>query len=196
MVRIDKIYFINSEQRADRKEHMKGWLKECVPENKIERIEAVCSEDNAYLKIQSHIKVLEAFIESGHPVCCIFEDDFSPVDRVKFWIYIARVFFVKVDFDLVQFTHDALTSTETEHKFLVKPEHAQVAAGYMITKEFAPTLLEYFKTQTEESYNSDTRVTEESVLSKWFIHVPNLGYQAESSENIMETMHAVFEANM
>jgi hypothetical protein len=179
MVQIDKIYYINFEQRADRKEHMKSWLKECVPENKIERIEAVCSEDNAYLKIQSHIKVLESFIESGHPVCCIFEDDFSPVDRVKFWIYIARVFFVKVDFDLVQFTHDAThdarTSTETEHKFLVKPEHAQVAAGYMITKEFAPTLLEYLK-----SYESEQPEQPENLMSKWFVHVPNLGYQAES----------------
>lgn len=175
MVQIDKIYYINSEDHTERKETMVSWLKECVPENKIERIEAICAEDSVYLKTQSHIKAIEAFIESGHGVCCIFEDNFAPIDKPRFWIYIARIFLLNVDFSLVQLTYTDLNSAETEHKFLVKPSHPQIAAGYVIKKEFAPTLLEYLKEQASEQ-------TEE-LLSKWFVHVPKLGYQVESTNH-------------
>jgi hypothetical protein len=172
MVRIDKIFYINSEDHADRKETMASWLKECVPEDKIERIESICAEDNTLLKTQSHMKALEAFIESGHAVCCIFEDDFTPVDKLKFWMYIARIFMRNIKFDLVQFTSVESDSTETEHQFLVKPSRPQIAAGYMITREFAPTLLEYFKAEAFEQ--------PENLMTKWYGHIPVLGYKSES----------------
>jgi GR25 family glycosyltransferase involved in LPS biosynthesis len=203
MVRIDKMYYINLEHRTDRKEHMEKWIRKCVPEERIERIDAVYNKEKGYIGCtQSHIKALETFIQSEHDVCCIFEDDYTPVDDIKFWMYLARIFMSKIDFDLIQLSYNGLVSTETEHEFLVKPTHAQTASGYMITKQFAPKLLEVFKESLELSleyekehgcrnskYCCDMYWDKAMPTSKWYVHIPRLGYQIPSYSDI-EKRHA------
>ena len=198
MVCIDKIYYINLEHRTDRKEHMESWLRECVPEDRIERIDAVYNKEKGYIGCtQSHIKALETFINSKHSVCCIFEDDYTPVDKIKFWVYITRIFVLKVDFDLIQLSYHGLVSTESEHTFLVKPTHAQTTSGYLITKEFAPILLETLKEALRLGMEEEEKTNHKASQyccdmywdklmpqSKWYVHIPRLGYQIESFSDV------------
>ena len=198
MVRIDKMYYINLEHRTDRKEHMEGWLKNLgLLPHSIERIDAVYNKEKGYIGCtQSHIKALETFLESGHNVCCIFEDDYAPVNPSFFLVSLANIFLKNVDFDLIQLSYNGLVSTETEYPFLVKPTHAQTTSGYMITREFAPKLLENFKEalhlslEAEETTGKNTNYCCDMYWnklmpeSKWFVHIPRLGYQMESYSDV------------
>jgi GR25 family glycosyltransferase involved in LPS biosynthesis len=199
MVQIDKIYYINLEHRTDRKEHMEKWLQETlVPESKIERIDAVYNKEKGYIGCtQSHIKALETFLESDHNVCCIFEDDYTPIDTMTFWLFISRIFIKQINFDLIQLSYNGLVSTNTEYPYLVNPTHAQTSSGYLITREFAPKLLENFKEslalalEYEKEHGSkngqyalDMYWDKLMSISKWYVHIPRLGYQIDSYSDV------------
>lgn len=199
MVRIDKMYYINLEHRTDRKEHMEGWLKNLgLLPHSIERIDAVYNKEKGYIGCtQSHIKALETFLESDHNVCCIFEDDYTPVDLGFFLVSLVNIFVKKVDFDIVFLAYNGLVSTETEYQYLVKPSYLQTMSGYMITREFAPKLIENLKEsmnlalEHEKEYNSknpkycnDIYMNKLIPDSKWFVHVPRLGYQIPSYSDL------------
>lgn len=199
MARIDKIYYINLEHRTDRKEHMESWLQKIgLLPHSIERIDAVYNKEKGYIGCtQSHIKALETFLESENKVCCILEDDYTPVDSTFFLVSMANIFLKKVEFDLIQLSYNGLVSTKTEYPFLVKPTHAQTTSGYMITRAFAPKLLEVFKEALELSlehekehgiqnpkYCCDMYWDKLMPDSKWFVHVPRLGYQMESYSDV------------
>jgi hypothetical protein len=198
MTCIDKTYYINLEHRTDRKKHMESWLKNLgLLPSKMERIDAIHDKEKGYLGCtQSHVKAVETFLESGHNVCCIFEDDFTPVDPASFLASLENIFLNKVDFDLVQLSYNDLVSTETEYPFLVRPTHAQTASGYMITRAFAPRLLKNFKealslsiraeetTGKHRNYSCDVYWDQLMPRSNWFAHVPRLGYQVASYSDI------------
>jgi GR25 family glycosyltransferase involved in LPS biosynthesis len=196
---IDKIYYINLEHRKDRREHMETWLRETgVPEEKIERIDAVYNKERGIVGcVQSHIKALETFINSDHLVCCLFEDDYIPVNKNSFWESIDSIFANNIEFDIIQLSYNKLESTNSSYTFLVKPTHAQTTSGYLITREFAPKLIENFKEGMEKLieyydkygikngyYCLDAYWDKLMPNYKWYVYHPRLGYQLESYSDI------------
>jgi glycosyl transferase family 25 len=73
---IDKFIYINLKRRTDRNEHILKELKKYnIPQEKIERFEAVEHEKGALGCGMSHLGVMQKFRDSGDKVWCIFEDD-------------------------------------------------------------------------------------------------------------------------
>lgn len=73
---IDKFIYINLKRRTDRNEHILKELKRYdIPQEKIERFEAVEHEKGALGCGLSHLEVMKKFRDSGDKVWCIFEDD-------------------------------------------------------------------------------------------------------------------------
>jgi glycosyl transferase family 25 len=73
---IDKFIYINLKRRTDRNEHILKELKRYdIPQEKIERFEAVEHEKGILGCAMSHFEVMKKFKESGDKVWCIFEDD-------------------------------------------------------------------------------------------------------------------------
>jgi GR25 family glycosyltransferase involved in LPS biosynthesis len=177
---------------------MESWLEQSgVPETIVERIDAVYRPDKGYIGCtESHIKTLETFIASEHKVCCIFEDDFTPVRSNLFLMQLALPFVNKVEFDLIQLAYGFMKSTETEYPFLLNPTHARTTSGYMITREFAPKLLENFKEglrlalECEENgeknanYCCDMYWDKLMPESKWYLLKPRVGKQIDSYSDI------------
>jgi GR25 family glycosyltransferase involved in LPS biosynthesis len=196
---IGKVYYINLEHRKDRNTHMETWLQESgVPADTIERIDAVYKPEKGYLGCTaSHIKALEAFLQSGHNVCCIYEDDYKPVQKETYWTDVQKVFDAKVEFDLVMLAYNGIQPQETEHPFLVKTRCAQTTSGYMITRKFAPILLANFKEALQFGLEEEATTHQKAVqycldvywwklipISKWYIFTPRLGFQMESYSDI------------
>ena len=195
---IDKIYYINLEHRTDRKAHMETWMREAgVPETIVERIDAVYRKDKGYIGCtESHIKTLETFLASDHKVCCIFEDDFTPFRSNYFLIQLAIPFVKKIEFDLIQLAYGYTKSTETEYPFLLKPTHARTTSGYMVTREFAPKLLENFKESLRLSLECEEKGEKNADYccdmywdrlmssSKWYLMNPRIGKQIDSYSDI------------
>ncbi len=73
---IDKFIYINLKRRTDRNEHIIKELKKYnLPQEKIERFEAVEHEKGKLGCALSHFEVLKKFRDSTDKVWCIFEDD-------------------------------------------------------------------------------------------------------------------------
>ena len=196
---IDKLYYINLAYRTDRDEQIKKWLTVTnVPAEKIQRINAVHIPGRGHLgATASHVKALESFIASGAAVCCIYEDDYIPIDITTYWSSIQQVFDNAIDFDIVLLSYNILDSTPTQYPFLEKVQNSYTASGYIITREFAPRLLENFtygfrlavqeeirtgrKTHT---YCLDIYWKELMSVAKWYVIKPRLGRQLESFSDI------------
>lgn len=196
---IGKVFYINLEHRKDRKEHMESWLQETgVPADKIERIDAIYKPEKGYLGCTaSHVKALETFLESNHKICCIYEDDYMPLHKETYWSEVQKVFDANVDFDLIMLSYNGIQPEETEHPFLVKTRHAQTTSGYMITREFAPSLLQTFREAYQFAIEEEAKTNHKAVMyccdiywwklisvSKWYVFMPRLGLQMASYSDI------------
>ena len=72
MEHIDVIFYINLEDRLDRKEHFLNEIRRlCLDEEKVIRIDAVKEKNGALGCTKSHIKTLELFMSNDAWNTCI-----------------------------------------------------------------------------------------------------------------------------
>lgn len=203
---IDIIYYINLDHRTDRKE---GFLQEIakldLPEDKVVRIEAVYKKGQGSLGCSmSHIKAMEAFVESNHQTCIIFEDDFGfSEDIEQINRSFQQLFENKPDFDVCMLAGwDQETSAIEGHDYIKKVERALTTSGYIVNRKFASTLLQNFRDgckileqrfndgngtyATEYKYEVDEYWTQLQPGNKWYIFNPKLGKQRDTYSDIRE----------
>ena len=207
MDKIDAIYYINLDHREDRNREFLECMSDLdVPVEKIQRISAIYNRDMGALGCtRSHIKAIETFLESGLKTCLVCEDDFQYKNKDTFWSDIKRVFDTNVEFDILQLSYNPNTYTnmvvyksrDTIYPFLKKAEVTITASGYIITRNFAPTLLENFKESSNNlamcnglyscihTYSLDQYWNILKPKSNWYIIYPPIGYQRSSYSDIL-----------
>ncbi len=200
MQNIDKLYYINLAYRTDRNEQFKAWLAETnVPNEKIQRIDAVHIPGNGVIGCAaSHVLALETFLASDANICCVFEDDYMPIDKNTYWNSIQQVFDHKVDFDIILLAFNLLKSTPSQYPFLEHVQQSYTTSGYIITREFAPQLIENLKIGVRLAVDEQSKTGRKthtycldvywaelmSTTSKWFVLQPRIGKQIESFSDI------------
>lgn len=188
---IDKIYYINLDSRIDRNEHILDMLTECELIEITERVSAIYN-DLGYLGCSlSHIKTIEMFIESNLQTCLIIEDDFFIKKRKSFIKNIKKLFDNNIDFDIVQLSGNHFKLELTNNRWLKKVIDSQTTSGYILTKDFAPILLNNFKESYDllkedknHFYFLDIYWKKLQPISKWYCFYPALGYQMKSYSDI------------
>lgn len=198
---IDKIYYINLDKRDDRNSHMKQVLRDLnVPDEKIHRISAVYTPDHGEFGCsESHINTLKDFIKSEKSTCLILEDDFMYDNKDTFWNSIEQVFKQNIDFDAIQlaYNHEELRVVPADHPLLKKVIASTTASAYIVTKSFAPKLLDNYERGLNElkwcygkykfmdgTYVLDMHWKVLQPISKWFCFSPRLGFQNPSYSDI------------
>lgn len=202
MDHIARIYYINLEHRQDRRAEFEQEMEKLGVYAKTERIEAVHVPGRGHLGATlSHIKAVETFLESGLPLCLICEDDFSVKtdDSESFWERMQAVFDRSVSFDVLMLSHNIQEHTATEYEGIVRLRKSFTASGYLLTRAFAPRLLENLveglqcAVKEEEATGRKTHhfcldvyweelMKEEGV--QWLALQPALGYQRPSYSDI------------
>ncbi len=193
---IDCFYYINLEHRTDRKEQIESeFAKLGIPKEKIVRIDAHYTKGFGILGCGlSHLKAVETFIQSEYKNCIIFEDDFMFTLDVNYIKYLVKSIFKKnIKYDVVMLGGNLMKSEKTEHDFLNKVIDAQTASSYLITRDFAPKLLETYKESTKllkeykeqtgekkHEYCNDIYWKKLQPESNWYILNPKCGYQRQS----------------
>jgi len=200
---MDIIYYINLDRRPDRNAE---FLKEMdthmpdYPKDQIIRIPGIIYDNdgpiaNIYANSHigcalSHIVAMERFIESCFDTCIIFEDDFEFTQSPDI---IAEL---TMPFDLCMLSANEFKTEPTQYSFLNKALDAQMASGYIITKSFAPILLQNFKESVNElmRYNNmgqfdgryccDIHWKRLQPLYNWYAFNPKLGKQRKSYSDI------------
>lgn len=194
------IYYINLDHRTDRRDQFLGELNTLgIDDSRIVRIPAIYTEGFGILGCGlSHKKALETFYASGEPYCIICEDDFQITVDVEFCKFLLRYpFEQKIEFDLIMLAGKIFKEEETSSFFLRRVHDGQTTSAYLITREFAPTLITSFDESTkllegwwkqykEKKYDYclDIYWKQLQPSSKWFVFHPKLGSQRESYSDI------------
>jgi GR25 family glycosyltransferase involved in LPS biosynthesis len=209
---VDVVYYINLDNRPDRNEEFLSEMKKMnFPEDKIVRISAVYEKERGHLGCTlSHIKTLQMFIETDYNNCIVFEDDFefskSPEEVNKAF---RELFDNEIDFDVCMISGNEYDLRPIEkYPFIEKVHMCLTTSGYMLSKKFAPVLLENFKEgaiKLEESYERkkkegkkdpndyaydgqyaiDQHWVSLQEPNNWYIFNPKLGKQRNSYSDIM-----------
>ena len=177
----DMICYVNLEHRKDRLEHItKELSKTNIDENKINRIEGVYLKDFPTLGCaKSHCLALEQFLNSSEDIknCLILEDDFEFTQEQDSVNHLVNQVFNELDyFDLLMISSNTLREREV--------------LGYVVSRKFAPVLLENFKESVEGlesnygvvngSYCVDMNMKKLQPISEWYCLKPKIGKQMES----------------
>jgi GR25 family glycosyltransferase involved in LPS biosynthesis len=189
MDQVDVIFYINLEQRTDRKEHFLQEMKKfCVDESKIVRIDAIYNSNGALGCTKSHMKALEQFMANpAWLTCIIFEDDFTFYDTsVENNTDLLKKFFMNfTDWGLLLLATNqgGRPSKETHVEGIKEVIYSQTTSGYCIHKDSVTEVYNNFKESAAElekgnpKYQYALDMHWNRLTIKRFCFSPNMGYQ-------------------
>jgi len=196
MEHIDVVYYINLDHRTDRKEQFEKEMEGMgIPSSKVVRIPGIYTKDFGILGCGlSHKKTLETFLASPFKNALIFEDDFQRTLDTNYVHYLLKsVFEQSVPFDLVMLAGNLLKTEKTEWPFLQRVLDGQTASAFLLTKEFAPKLIQCLDESTKllqewheqtgerkHEYCNDIYWKKLQPVSRWYCLYPRIGIQRES----------------
>ena len=202
MEHIDCVYYMNLDHREDRKAQIESELDKLgVPESKRVRISGVYKPGFGILGCGlAHKKTIETFLASDHKICLIFEDDFQFTEDMEYvHMLLNAIFEEEVSFDCIMLAGCILRTEATLWPFLHKVYDVHTASAYMITKDFAPVLLESYTESTKLledtfvdtgqkciSYHNDIWWKRYQPYFDWYILNPRVGEQRESFSDNLE----------
>lgn len=205
MDHIDVVYYMNLDHRVDRRKEIEEELdKWGVPLEKRVRIPGVYKPGFGILGCGlAHKKSIETFLASPHKNCLILEDDFQFTEDIDYVnLLLNGVFEEKVPFDCIMLAGCILKVEDTPWPFLKKVYDVHTASAYLITKDFAPVLLESYTESTKLledtfvetavkniSYHNDIWWKRYQPYYDWYILNPRIGEQRHSySDNLQRDL--------
>jgi glycosyl transferase family 25 len=203
MEQVDVIFYINLEQRADRKEHFLEEMKKfCLDESKIVRIDAIYNKNGALGCTKSHIKALEQFMANpAWLTCIIFEDDFTFYDTsVENNTGLLKKFFTNfTDWGmlLLASNQNRSPSKDTHIDGIKEVVYSQTTSGYCIHKDSVTEVYNNFKESAaalekgEPIHQSAVDIYWNRLTMKRFCFSPNMGYQYAGYSDI-ENRHVSY----
>lgn len=195
-----KVDIINLEYRTDRKERVLKSLMQIEDLEIDERniFKAHKSENNGALGCAiSHFSVIAEFIkQTQYDYQIIFEDDIEFKHKVKLQELLQSL---KEKFDCFLFAHNNAFMTENLDDIFSRVINSATTSGYIITRGFAPILLEKFgesinnlskfahpeqKNIINSLFAIDVLWKQLQITHKFIATVPSIGYQYESFSDI------------
>jgi GR25 family glycosyltransferase involved in LPS biosynthesis len=193
-------YYINLDHRVDRYVQIEDELDKIGAIHKVRVSAERTPECGALGCCLSHIKALTMFLESdsaAFKTAIILEDDFEfiqPVDAILNMLSKAKD---AGEFDVIMLSGNILEYRQTDSPFLNKVINGQTTAGYMITRDFAATLLSHWKKTAmlikmylhgtgthHHELSCDITWKRLQPESKWYIFNPPLGAQRKGYSDI------------
>jgi GR25 family glycosyltransferase involved in LPS biosynthesis len=165
---------------------------------KVTRISAVSTPNNGVLGCAlSHVKTLEIFLSSNNNNSLILEDDYVPVEITTFWENFKKIKEYTIDYDIIMGSYNNLEYEDTHLPFLKKVMKSLTTSSYLITRDFAPKLIENLKEgitkkiemekisrKKEDDYSLDVYWQKLMPTSKWYCFYPRIGKQSASFSDI------------
>ena len=210
--RIDKIYYINLENRPDRKKLIEEQLSEQnVDKDRIHRIDAYYTPNNGhYGCAKSHVDALKDAILHNYKNILILEDDFHfNLKKSEISNVIDRIFNeVDEKWDIILLARVNGKLEDTKYDFLDKVNgEASTASGYIVNNHYYQILLDKFQYCVDnmivdhtsqkgfETYAIDQQWKELQNKDKWYSTKPLLGSQDGVVSSIQATTKYEFFIN-
>jgi GR25 family glycosyltransferase involved in LPS biosynthesis len=140
-------YILNLPHRLDRKQECLSQINSAgLNKQLVEFIEAKYTPRNGAIGCSlTHAFALSKFLfETEAPFCLILEDDFQIKDSATF-IHDLKPAILKKDFwDVLLLASNAAVGFKTELPNIYRAMNAQTTSAYLVTREYAPTLIKTF----------------------------------------------------
>lgn len=188
---IDKIIYINLDDREDRKREI---IEECkrmqIPEDKIIRFSAIPHHEGAIGCSKSHIEVLTMAMKNNWKNYMILEDDFHFINDTEFVDKVINHFFESFPADSWDVLHCSRgyfqECTDTSVKYIQKVRDMSTCSCLIVNQHFYQTLFHNFMKGYEQLcltpnnhsvYAIDRYWKKLMPESNWYITNPSIGYQ-------------------
>ena len=174
---VDKIVYINLEERKDRQKSIEYELRFINPD-KIIRFNAIKEENGMIGCTKSHITVLEMAIQNNWKNCLILEDDMIWKNFDSNYPVLEKL--IKNDYDVILFGGTKVKYSENT----LKCEHALTTTAYLIDNSYYSKLLQNFKDALELNIPIDSYWNKLINTDNWYLVIPNLSIQTPSFSDI------------
>jgi glycosyl transferase family 25 len=185
--RIDKIFYINLDEREDRKQEIETELTNYNLIENAERIKAVYTPGQGILGCtMSHLNALKLAKERNYINVLILEDDFEfTITKEELENQLTTLFEQGPEFDVCMISFNIQQSNPTEYPFLQKVIEAQTASGYIVNSCFYDQLINLYEwaipllEQTREHWNyaNDQCWKRLQPTSNWYAFTTRCGKQ-------------------
>jgi len=183
---IDKIIYINLENRTDRKQCIENELNRFgLP---FERFNAIYQSSGILGCTKSHLDVYKLAKARGYKNILILEDDFIfIVNKEEFEEELTKFFDNKIDYNVCMISYNVLESKEvTDYDFIRKIQSAQTASGYIVNENYYETLINLYEyaipllnlTGEHWNYANDQCWKSLQPNDKWYYFNKRIGIQS------------------
>jgi glycosyl transferase, family 25 len=146
LLSVDKVFYINLEERTDRKLMVQRELLKLFPYDVIERYPATRVEGHGALGCAlSHIGVLKLAMSRGYKKYIVVEDDIQILDLDTLKKGMEQFSAMNVRCDVLLLTANTYNFRKTQLKHIIKTEEAFAAMAYMVPDSYYSTLLANFE---------------------------------------------------
>ena len=186
---LDKIIYINLDNRTDRREEIESELDEKGLD--YERFSAIKDDRGAIGCCKSHLAVLKKARDHGYQNILVLEDDFQfLVDKPEFEKQLKMLFDVHFDVCLLSYNTNYLQ--DSPYPFLCKITDAQTTSGYLVQSHYYDTLISQWEhglkmfqeTGNEQLYTCDQSWKTLQERDIWYCFKERIGIQRDSYSDI------------
>lgn len=140
----EAIYYINLDHRTDRRREVEEEFRR-MGITGYHRFPAIYNKSMGALGCSSsHIRSLQNAMETGAEHLIIFEDDIQFLVSPEEYSELIEAL-KKIDYDVFVFTHSYGQIQPSDHPLLRRITTCYSSTGYVVSRKYAPTLLENFR---------------------------------------------------
>ena len=154
---IDKIFYINLDNRVDRKDEIEAELHNF--ELPFERFSAIKHDFGAIGCSKSHLEVLKLARDRKYNRILILEDDFTfIVSKEEFQKEIQTIHESNITYDVCMVSYNVIKSEDTQQPFWKKIIDSQTTIGYIVNSHYYNVLInviEYSIPFLEQTHNKN-----------------------------------------
>jgi GR25 family glycosyltransferase involved in LPS biosynthesis len=166
IVDIKHAYYINLENRKDRKEHVEHELVNIGI--KAERFNAIKLENGAIGCSLSHLKCLQNAKENNWDHVLICEDDITFLNKELFINQLNNFFKSTDNWDVILFAGNIIPPSIKFNNYSVKINKCQTTTGYLVKGHYIPILIENIKTGLNNLIKNPDKHSIYAIDKYWF----------------------------
>lgn len=199
---IDKIIYINLDERKDRREEIEFELNRFfVPKSKVMRFSAIKDKIGGIGCTKSHIAALEMAKNKGYKNVMMLEDDFNFIDSFEEVNNRISDFMNKYadNWDVLNMSGGYFREIIKSHlhqEKIARAIHLSTTSGYIVNNKMYDRLLDNFRfglekfieTNNYREYALDKYWSILQKSSKWYMCNPSIGYQRASYSDIEKSI--------
>lgn len=193
--KFDCIYYINMDNRPDRKIQVEAEMRKMnIPFDKVQRVSGVKAKFGALGCSKAHLNCLLDCRSRNLQNCLIIEDDFMfKFGRDHTYSQLHRFWNLNLKWDVLMLSSFTRQFEKTSLDFLIKVTEGQTTAGYAVHHSFLQTLIENFQQGIAELEKYDAATHDNCIdqfwkqlqsPNRWYTFHPVMAHQRDSFSDI------------